>query len=52
MDRHSREELAASQPQLLARFARTLPDMYPKAYRWVESAIADFVGKQFAESNL
>ena len=30
-----RAELAASQPQLLARFASTLPDMVPKAYRWV-----------------
>lgn len=29
------EELAESQPQLLARFKTTLPDMYPKAYRWV-----------------
>ncbi len=29
------EELGASQPQLLARFKTTLPDMYPKAYRWV-----------------
>lgn len=29
------DELAASQPQLLARFKTTLPDMYPKAYRWV-----------------
>lgn len=30
-----RSELAASQPQLLARFATSLPDMVPKAYRWV-----------------
>jgi Domain of unknown function (DUF1932) len=30
-----REELEASQPQLLQRFTKTLPDMYPKAYRWV-----------------
>jgi putative dehydrogenase len=29
------EELSDSQPQLLARFKTTLPDMYPKAYRWV-----------------
>ncbi|MDB5566048.1 MAG: 6-phosphogluconate dehydrogenase [Tardiphaga sp.] len=45
-------ELAASQPQLLERFARTLPDMYPKAYRWVEEmhAISDFVGDGFPES--
>jgi 3-hydroxyisobutyrate dehydrogenase-like beta-hydroxyacid dehydrogenase len=28
-------ELRESQPQLAARFARGLPDMVPKAYRWV-----------------
>ena len=41
-----RRELAASQPQLLARFDKTLPEMVPKAYRWVEEmhAIAGFVG--------
>ena len=40
------EELAASQPQLLARFARGMPDMYGKAYRWVAEMreIAAFVG--------
>jgi 3-hydroxyisobutyrate dehydrogenase-like beta-hydroxyacid dehydrogenase len=45
-------ELAASQPQLFERFARTLPDMYPKAYRWVEEmhAISDFIGGSFPES--
>jgi 3-hydroxyisobutyrate dehydrogenase-like beta-hydroxyacid dehydrogenase len=45
-------ELAASQPQLLERFRRTLPDMYPKAYRWVEEmhAISDFIGESFPES--
>lgn len=30
-----RAELAASQPQLLARFVASLPEMVPKAYRWV-----------------
>ena len=47
-----RAELAASQPQLLARFTRALPEMYPKAYRWVEEmhAISEFIGKDFAES--
>jgi 3-hydroxyisobutyrate dehydrogenase-like beta-hydroxyacid dehydrogenase len=29
-----RQELAASQPMLFKRFTTTLPDMYPKAYRW------------------
>ena len=40
------EELAASQPQLLARFAKAMPDMYGKAYRWVAEMreIAAFVG--------
>lgn len=28
-------ELAESQPHLLERFELTLPDMFPKAYRWV-----------------
>jgi 3-hydroxyisobutyrate dehydrogenase-like beta-hydroxyacid dehydrogenase len=28
-------ELAASQPQLLAWFSRMVPNMFPKAYRWV-----------------
>ena len=42
-----REELAASQPQLLQRFAKALPDMVPKAYRWVAEMreIAAFVGE-------
>lgn len=29
------EELAKSQPLLLERFEKTLPDMFPKAHRWV-----------------
>jgi L-threonate 2-dehydrogenase len=39
-------ELAAIQPQLLARFAKTIPDMYDKAYRWVDEmqSIAEFIG--------
>lgn len=39
-------ELADSQPQLLARFKKTLPDMYPKAYRWVSEMqeLAEFAG--------
>jgi 3-hydroxyisobutyrate dehydrogenase-like beta-hydroxyacid dehydrogenase len=41
-----REELADSQPQVLARMTRTIPDMYPKAYRWVAEMeeIAEFLG--------
>lgn len=45
-----RAELAASQPQLLARFAGSLPDMLPKAYRWVAEMreIAQFLGEDAA----
>ena len=47
-----RAELAASQPHLLARFQKAIPDMFPKAYRWVEEmrAIAEFVGPSLPES--
>ena len=39
-------ELAASQPQVLARLTASVPDMFPKAYRWVAEMeeIASFVG--------
>ena len=45
-----RAELAESQPQLLARLSRALPDMYPKAYRWVAEMheIADFLREDAA----
>ena len=45
-----RAELADSQPQLLAHFSRSVPDMYPKAYRWVGEMeeIADFAGEDAA----
>ena len=41
-----REELARSQPQLLAKLDTALPDMVPKAYRWVAEMreIAAFLG--------
>jgi L-threonate 2-dehydrogenase len=29
------QELGESLPQLLSRFETGIPDMYPKAYRWV-----------------
>jgi 3-hydroxyisobutyrate dehydrogenase-like beta-hydroxyacid dehydrogenase len=40
-------EMAASMPDLLARFRRQVPDMYPKAYRWVAEMheIAAFLGE-------
>jgi putative dehydrogenase len=39
-------ELAASQPNLLAYFQRSVPDMFGKAYRWVAEMeeIAQFTG--------
>ncbi|GAI44143.1 unnamed protein product, partial [marine sediment metagenome] len=39
-------EMAESVPELLARFQRSIPDMYPKAYRWVAEMeeIAEFLG--------
>ncbi|MFJ7354476.1 DUF1932 domain-containing protein [Phyllobacterium sp. NPDC097923] len=39
-------EMAESMPELLARFQRSIPDMYPKAYRWVAEMeeIAEFLG--------
>jgi hypothetical protein len=41
-----RDELAESQPLILARLANSLPDMLPKAYRWVAEMreIAGFLG--------
>jgi 3-hydroxyisobutyrate dehydrogenase-like beta-hydroxyacid dehydrogenase len=47
-----RTELEASQAELLARFRKSIPDMFPKAYRWVEEmrAISEFVGPGFPES--
>jgi len=47
-------ELAASQPQLLRRFQSALPDMYPKADRWVAEMreIAAFAGEDEATARL
>jgi 3-hydroxyisobutyrate dehydrogenase-like beta-hydroxyacid dehydrogenase len=41
-----RDELALSQPAILARLSTALPDMIPKAYRWVAEMreIAGFLG--------
>lgn len=41
-----RQELSESAPQVLARLTRMVPDMYPKAYRWVAEMreIAEFLG--------
>ncbi len=41
-----RAEMARSQPELVERFAKAMPDMLPKAYRWVAEMreIATFLG--------
>jgi 3-hydroxyisobutyrate dehydrogenase-like beta-hydroxyacid dehydrogenase len=40
-----RAELSESRPELLARYARSIPDMYPKAHRWAPEMeeIAEFL---------
>ena len=47
-------ELAASQPDLLKYVTRSVPDMYPKAYRWVAEMreIAAFAGEDAATRNI
>lgn len=44
------DELSENEPALLARFAKALPDMAPKAYRWAPEMgqIADFLGPDAA----
>lgn len=46
-----RAELAESQPARLTELTRTIPDMLPKAYRWVAEfdEIAEFAGGSEAE---
>jgi 3-hydroxyisobutyrate dehydrogenase-like beta-hydroxyacid dehydrogenase len=41
-----RAELMRTQPQFLARLERSIPDMFPKAYRWVAEMeqISEFIG--------
>ncbi len=41
-----RRELSESLPAVLARFSQAIPDMYPKAYRWVAEMqeISEFLG--------
>ncbi|WP_299843023.1 NAD(P)-dependent oxidoreductase [uncultured Paracoccus sp.] len=47
-------ELSRSQPQLLKRAEGALPDMVPKAYRWVNEMeqIVDFLGPDRPESQV
>lgn len=47
-------EMSNSLPQLLARAEKMLPDMYPKAYRWVDEMdqIATFLGDDRPEAEI
>jgi 3-hydroxyisobutyrate dehydrogenase-like beta-hydroxyacid dehydrogenase len=47
-------ELGASQAQVLARLKGSIPDMLPKAYRWVPEMreIAGFIGAERPESGI
>jgi 3-hydroxyisobutyrate dehydrogenase-like beta-hydroxyacid dehydrogenase len=47
-----RAELAESQAELLTRFSRAIPDMLPKAYRWMPemAEIEQFIGRDRPEA--
>lgn len=47
-------ELADSQAPLLSRLGRAIPDMFPKAYRWIPEMreIEGFIGTDLPESQL
>jgi 3-hydroxyisobutyrate dehydrogenase-like beta-hydroxyacid dehydrogenase len=47
-------EMRESQSELVAKFAKGVPDMYPKAYRWVAEMkeIADFLGPENPASGI
>jgi 3-hydroxyisobutyrate dehydrogenase-like beta-hydroxyacid dehydrogenase len=47
-DRALMAEMQESVPELRNRFTRSIPDMFPKAYRWVAemNEIAEFLGPQ------
>jgi putative dehydrogenase len=49
-----RAELSRTQPGFLARLERSIPDMFPKAYRWVAEMeqIAEFVGSTREGANI
>jgi hypothetical protein len=49
-----RDELALSQPAILARLEVALPDMIPKAYRWVAEMreISGFLGPDHPASQI
>jgi len=47
-------EFGGSQAEMLARLRKAIPDMLPKAYRWVPEMreIADFIGRDMPESEI
>jgi 3-hydroxyisobutyrate dehydrogenase-like beta-hydroxyacid dehydrogenase len=49
-----RAELGASQAEILARLSKAIPDMLPKAYRWVPEMreIEGFIGTDLPESRI
>ena len=49
-----KQELSESQPQVLASLSRSLPRMFPKAYRWVAEMeeIAAFLGNDTASRDM
>jgi len=49
-----RAELSRTQPGFLARLERSIPDMLPKAYRWVAEMeqIAEFIGDEREGGNI
>jgi 3-hydroxyisobutyrate dehydrogenase-like beta-hydroxyacid dehydrogenase len=54
VDHALRAELGDSQADMLARLARAIPDMLPKAYRWVPEMreIEGFIGTERPESHI
>jgi len=49
-----RIELSRTQPGFLARLERSIPDMFPKAYRWVAEMeqIGEFIGDDREGANI
>lgn len=49
-----KDEMGLSQANLLAGFSRSIPDMFPKAGRWVAEMeeISDFLGKDTAQGRM
>jgi len=54
LDDALRAELIRTQPNFLARLERAIPDMFPKAYRWVAEMeqIGEFIGAEREGANM